>query len=104
MTSGSNWRHLNRPQTEAPEGASNQPITAGLQNLQLSFWERGEAGQRGQVAAEPLGEAEFLEGPSRVGRGWVNNTTLRVPFDMRSLVDVIEPDHCGTAKCGARSP
>jgi len=33
------------------------------QKARTIFWSRGEAGQRGQVAAEPLGEAECLEGP-----------------------------------------
>ena len=36
MTSGSNWRHLTGRKPKSPEGASNQPITAGLQSCNTS--------------------------------------------------------------------
>jgi hypothetical protein len=36
MTCGSNWRHLNRPQTEESRRSIHQPITAGLQSCTLA--------------------------------------------------------------------
>jgi hypothetical protein len=55
--------------------------------------EQGEAGQRGQLAAEPLGEAECLEGPV----GWVResageqpNPTSAILYE-NALADVISP-------------
>ena len=53
--------------------------------------ERGEAGQRGQLAAEPLREAECLEGPvgwARESAGEQPNPTSAI-LDEKALGDVI---------------